>query len=85
MNPKYFALPLYAVAAFVLTIAVAGSAVAGISQNVGESGAYSLGIGLRASYDSIEDAASSGTDSSNEFNLGSLRIYGGGQLNDHIK
>ncbi|MFP6610002.1 MAG: porin, partial [Deltaproteobacteria bacterium] len=81
MSAKYFALPLCAVAAFVLTIAVAGSAVAGITQEVGESGAYSLGLGLRASYDSIEDAADSGTDSSDEFNLGSLRIYGGGQLN----
>ncbi len=85
MSTKYFALPLYAAAACVLMVAGAGSAFAGITQEVGDSGAYSLGIGLRASYDAVEDAADSGADYSNEFNLGSIRIYGGGQLNDHIK
>ncbi|MEO2136262.1 MAG: porin [bacterium] len=59
------------------------AAQAGISQDVGD-GSYSLGVGLRASYNSVEDGAPSGADRSNDFNLETLRLYGSGSLNDYI-
>ena len=45
----------------------------------------SVGLGLRGSYTSVENAAPNGTSRSNDFNLDSGRIYLSGSLNKHIK
>ena len=45
----------------------------------------SVGLGLRGSYSSVENAAPNGTSRSNDFNLDSGRIYLSGSLNKYIK
>jgi len=45
----------------------------------------SIGVGTRASYTSTEDAAPSGNDYDNDFNLDSARVYLNGQITDIIK
>lgn len=45
----------------------------------------SIGVGVRASYASVEDASPSGNDWSNDFNLDSARIYLNGQIHENVK
>lgn len=45
----------------------------------------SIGVGVRASYASVEDAAPSGNDRSNDFNLDGARIYLNGQIHENVK
>ncbi len=45
----------------------------------------SLGIGARASFTTIEDAAPNGSDWSSDFNLDNARIYINGQIHEKIK
>lgn len=45
----------------------------------------SVGVGLRASYATVEDAAPNGQDWNNNFGLENLRLYVNGQLHKYIK
>ena len=45
----------------------------------------SIGGGIRSSFTSMEDAAPSGSDRNNDFNLDSARIYLNGQITETIK
>jgi hypothetical protein len=45
----------------------------------------SIGGGMRSSFTSMEDAAPSGSDRNNDFNLDSARIYLNGQITETIK
>ncbi len=45
----------------------------------------SIGVGIRASFASVEDASPSGKDRSNDFNLDAARIYLNGQIHQNVK
>ncbi len=64
---------------------VANSALAGAKIEFDETKWLSIGVGVRASYSSIEDAAPSGDSRSKDFNLDSARIYLNGQIHKNIK
>lgn len=72
-----------AVAAVCLVTAM--SAQAGGTISFGEDKSISVGLGLRTSYTSAEDASPSGTSRSSDFNLDSVRLYVNASLNKHIK
>ncbi|MFY8095439.1 MAG: porin [Niveispirillum sp.] len=76
-----------AVSALALMLAglSASPASAGFTQTFGEGKSLSIGLGMRGSYTSAEDAAPSGSDRSNEFNLDSVRVFVSGSLSDTIK
>ncbi|MFV3073726.1 porin [Niveispirillum fermenti] len=63
----------------------ASPAMAGFTQTFGDGQSISIGLGMRGSYTSAEDAAPSGTDRSNDFNLDSVRLFVSGSLTDTIK
>ena len=74
------------VAAFVVGVMLpAMNAQAGGTITFGEDKSVSVGLGLRGSYSSVENAAPNGTSRSNDFNLDSARIYLSGSLNKYIK
>ena len=60
------------------------SAHAGGTITFGKDKSVSVGLGMRASFSSVENAAPNGSDSQN-FSLDSARIYLSGSLNKHIK
>jgi hypothetical protein len=68
-------------------IASIESAYAAATINFGDDNAESLsiGLGLRASYDDVQDGAPDGKSGSNAFNLDSVRIYINASLNSWIK
>jgi len=68
-------------------IAAIGGARAAATINFGDDNGESLsiGLGLRASYDDIQDGAPDGKSGSNEFELDSVRIYINASLNSWIK
>lgn len=76
-----------AVSALALMLAglAASPAQAGFTQQFGDGQSISIGLGLRSSYTSTEDAAPSGKDRSNDFNLDSVRLFVSGSLTDTIK
>ncbi len=71
----------------VLTSAVlaAGEARAGGTIKIDDTRWFSIGGGLRTSFDSIENGAPSGKDRSKDFQLDSIRLYTAGQLSPLIK
>ena len=62
----------------------AGNANAGGTISFGEDKSISIGMGMRASYSSVEDAAPDGG-RSNDFSLDSARLYLSGSFNKYIK
>ncbi len=71
-----------------LAAAVAASSLnaqAGATINFGEDKSVSVGMGMRYSFTSAEDAAPNGKDRSTDFNLDSARLYFGASLNKYIK
>ncbi len=48
--------------------------------DLGGDASFSIGAGLRLSYQSVEDAAPSGTDRSNDFVVNSTRVYTSGRV-----
>lgn len=71
--------------ALILAGLAASPAQAGFTQQFGDGQSISIGLGLRSSYTSTEDAAPSGKDRSNDFNLDSVRLFVSGSLTDTIK
>lgn len=70
------------VAALVLP---AMTAHAGGTITFGTDKSISVGLGMRGSFSSVEDAAPNGTSRSEDFSLDSARIYLSGSLNKYIK
>jgi len=58
---------------------------AGATISSGEDQSVTVGFGLRTSFTSAEDAAPDGKSRSEDFNLDSIRLYMGAQLNKYIK
>ncbi len=59
-------------------------ALAGAKIEIGEDSYLTVGMGLRTSYTSAEDAAPSDNDYSNDFDLENWRLYMGGQILPHV-
>ena len=72
------------IAVAVAVMLPAMNAYAGGTISFGEDKSVSVGLGMRASFSSVENAAPNGSDSQN-FSLDSARIYLSGSLNKHIK
>lgn len=75
---------------WMLSLAVAASlspmlANAGGTITFGEDKSISVGFGFIAGYSSVEDGAANGDDRSNDFSLGSSRLYLSGSFNKYIK
>jgi hypothetical protein len=75
-----------ALAGVVLTAGI-GNAHAAATVTFGDdnSESISVGLGLRTSYDDIQDGAPNGRSGSNNFSLDSIRLYINGSLNSWIK
>lgn len=58
---------------------------AGATISTGEDASVSVGFGLRTSFSSVEDGAPNDTSRSSDFELDSIRLYMGAQLNKYIK
>lgn len=72
-------------AGLALAFAVSGLAQAGATIKIDDTRSLSIGAGLRTSFNSVEDAAPSGRDRSNDFELDSIRLYLSGQIHENIK
>lgn len=70
-------------AAILFAVAPISAAQAGATMKIGDEGSISVGLGLRGSYASAENAAPDGGRSS-DFNLDSVRLYVNASLNDTI-
>ena len=78
LSPRYAALSLACALAF-------GSAsISAATIDLGGDASFSIGAGLRTSYNSIENGAPNGTDSSNDFEVDNARIYMSGRVNKFI-
>jgi len=64
---------------------LASQAHAGATVNIGPDQSVSVGFGLRTSFTSAEDGAPDGKSRSSDFELDSIRLYMGAQLNKYIK
>jgi len=62
----------------------ASNAHAGGKIDIGDNRSISLGMGLRSSISTSEDAAPNGSSNSKDFTLESFRLYVGGQLSENI-
>ena len=67
------------------TLILSDQAMAGAKLEVDETKWISLGIGVRSSFTTVEDAAGNGTSRSKDFNLDNARIYINGQIHKYIK
>jgi hypothetical protein len=76
--------PLMAAVAAALMLP-AMPAYSGGTITFGEDKSVSIGLGMRGSFSSVEDAAPDGTSRSQDFSLDSARIYLSGSLNKYIK
>lgn len=73
-------------AALVAAQFIGGAAFAGAKiENADGTKWLSVGVGVRASFSSVEDAAPSGSDRSSDFNLDNARIYVNGQIHENVK
>lgn len=64
---------------------VVNSALAGAKIEMDETKWLSIGVGVRSSFTSTEDAAPNGDDRSTDFNLDNARIYLNGQIHQNVK
>ncbi len=77
---------LPAISLLTLAAAYAPVAQAGATFKIDDTKWISLGLGLRTSFQSVEDAAgNSGNKWSNDFNLDNARIYINGQIHKYLK
>jgi len=65
-------------------VLIAPQVYAGAKIEIDDTKWISIGAGLRTSYSSVEDAAPSGSDSSNDFSLNNIRLYMNGQIHKYI-
>ncbi|MHB8533948.1 MAG: hypothetical protein ACYDBW_00705 [Sulfuricaulis sp.] len=72
--------PVYLVWGLIAPVAV----YAGGIIKIDDTKSISIGAGLRTSFNSVENGAPNGTDSSNTFQLDSIRLYLGGQVTKDI-
>lgn len=76
---------LYTCIAFASSAWIAPSAVfAGGKITVDDSKSINVGVGMRTSYNSIEDGAPSGEDRSSDYALDSIRLYVSGNFHEKI-
>lgn len=66
-------------------LALSGSALAGVTINGPGDSWFSIGAGLRTSYNSLENGAPNGTSRSNDFEIDSTRIFTSGQIVKGVK
>lgn len=66
-------------------VLIAPQVHAGAKIEIDDTKWVSIGAGMRASYSSVEDAAPSGRDRSNDFSLNNIRLYLNGQIHKYIK
>ena len=71
-------------AALVCMLLTSAQAEAGGTIKIDDRHSVSIGVGLRTSINSVEDAAPSGEDRSKDFQLDSVRLYVNGQLHKNI-
>jgi hypothetical protein len=64
---------------------VMSNANAGGTITFGEDKSVTVGLGMRSSFSSVEDAASNGSSRSHDFALDSMRLYMNASLNKYIK
>ena len=67
------------------TLILSNQAMAGAKLEVDETKWISLGIGVRSSFTTVENAAGNGSSRSKDFNLDNARIYINGQIHKYIK
>ena len=67
------------------TLMLSDQAMAGAKLEVDETKWISLGIGVRSSFTTVENAAGNGSSRSKDFNLDNARIYINGQIHKYIK
>ncbi|WP_439135431.1 hypothetical protein [Pseudomaricurvus sp.] len=60
-------------------------AMAGGKIEIDDTKWVSVGAGLRAQYESVEDGADNGEDRSNDFAVTNMRLYMAGQIHEYIK
>lgn len=65
--------------------ALAMPALAGGKIELDDTRWISVGAGLRAQYDSVEDGSESGDSRSNDFTVSNMRLYVAGQVHENIK
>ena len=65
-------------------LAFSAAPVLAATIDLGGDASFSIGAGLRTSYNSIENGAANGTDSSNDFEVDNARIYLSGRVNKMI-
>ena len=65
-------------------LVLSAAPVAAATIDLGGEASFSIGAGLRTSYNSVENAAPNGTDSSNDFEVDNARIYLSGRVNKMI-
>jgi hypothetical protein len=71
--------------ALAMGIATAQGVHAGATISTGEDSSVSVGFGMRSSFTSAEDGSPDGDSRSTDFELDSIRLYMGAQLNKYIK
>ncbi|MBK7951295.1 MAG: hypothetical protein IPK00_21675 [Deltaproteobacteria bacterium] len=71
--------------ALALSLVLPLAAQAGGKISIDETKWISLGIGGRAAYSAVEDAAPSGSDFTNDFTINNARIYINGQVHEYVK
>jgi hypothetical protein len=67
------------------SLAPLSSAHAGATVSFGEDKSISLGLGMRTSFQSVENGSPDGKHRSADFSLNSTRIYAGGSLSKYVK
>ena len=70
----------------ILSLSFSGTVWAGPGGNIklDDLRGISIGLGLRSSFTSVEDAAPTGTDPSSEFEIESVRLYFNANITEHI-
>jgi len=74
--------PLLAAGLFAVTVSLAH---AGAELKISDEASVSVGLGLRASFTSLENGAPDGTSNSKTFAPENVRLYMGGQFNKYLK
>lgn len=76
--------PRHAALTLACSLAFSVASVSAATFDLGDGSSFSIGAGVRMSYNSVEDAAPSGSDYSNDFEVDNARIYMSGRVNKYI-
>ncbi len=76
--------PSHAIIYLACGLAFASTPLAAATIDLGGEASFSIGAGLRTSYNSVEKAAPNGTSASNDFEVDNARIYLSGRVNKMI-